>query len=297
MNRLTKSKAIIQINYLRTLIGKVRNVVVPLAPKMYWFNSLFHNYSASIAPALVSGSVSSVASSSRFSLPSLTTQKARNSKHQLPSLPYAASALHPFLDARTLQLHHDIHHAEYVNGLNSTLAALPDFQDKTPEWLLLHLDDVPIRSRSEVRDNAGGHLNHSMMWRSMTPNPKSTQRENAPSGKLANAIDLSFGNFENFKLRFEEMGVKLLGSGWVWLVLNKNGSLKLMTTSGHVNPISQDIDPLFVVDVWEHAYYLKYLNRRDKYLRAWWSVANWIEVETRYDQIRRDRLELPAIAN
>lgn len=243
-----------------------------------------------VSEAVSSGSLG------RFTLPSIK-QKPGKHTHQLPPLPYDTSALDPFIDARTLQIHHDVHHASYVNGLNLALESAPDLQDKTPEWLLKNLDEVPIRVRSQVRDNAGGHLNHSLMWRSMTPVTKGTTRENSPSGPLAEAIDLSFGSFEKFKFKFEEMGVKLLGSGWVWLLFNSNNALKLMTTSGHLNPIASEGEPLLVVDVWEHAYYLKYLNRRDKYLRAWWSVTNWIEVETRYDRIRRAKGLLPTLSN
>lgn len=288
-----KRKANNEISYLSLLPGLIRDAAAYVSPKVYWFNSLFFaNSSAEKAsPSMASGMIGDTVSSrprGKLALPTFT-RKPEKHKHQLPALPYATSALFPFLDARTLNIHHDIHHAAYINRLNLALESAPHLQEKTPEWLLLNLDEVPIRVRSQVRDNAGGHLNHSIMWRSMTPNPQSVKRDNSPTGPLALAIDKSFGSFENFKLKFEEMGVKLLGSGWVWLIFDSNNALKLMTTSGHINPITSGCEPLLVVDVWEHAYYLKYLNRRDKYLHAWWSVTNWIEVETRYDQLQRAR--------
>ena len=211
-------------------------------------------------------------------------------KHQLPPLDYDVSALEPFIDARSLHLHHDIHHAAYVNALNRALEAAPYIQDRSAEWLLLNLDEVPIRARSKVRDNAGAHLNHSMFWNSMCPPLADASLENAPAGPVVEAIGRSFGSFANFKFKFEDAGARLLGSGWVWLVHDSsgNGSLQLLTTAGYDNPIKQGYEPLLVIDVWEHAYYLKYQNARDKYLQAWWSVVNWIGVEEKYEKLQRD---------
>lgn len=208
-------------------------------------------------------------------------------KHKLPPLPYSFSALDPFIDAQTLQLHHDIHHAVYVNGLNAALEKAPHLQDKTLEWLLLHLQQVPIRVRAQVRDNAGEHLNHSIMWHSMSPHAKTSTAKNTPSGKLALAIENSFGSFEEFQIKFEHAGNSLNGSGWVWLLYDANdaGSLQLLASSSNEeSPVSQGYVPLLTIDIWEHAYSLKYVNRRDKYLRAWWKVANWSEVEAKYQR-------------
>jgi len=290
-----KNTATFKFNNLRNFRSCVpaltREFIVYLATKMYWFNSLFYlnrfieKPSVFIAPTNAS-IVASSRSTGRHSLLPLPRKKIKYS-HRLPKLPYATSALRPFLDTRTVQKHHDIYHAANVDNLNLALKSAPHLQDKTPEWLLLHLDDVPIRIRSKVRDNAGGHLNHSMMWQSMSPDLKNTKRENCPSGPLATALDMSFGSFDNFKTKFEAIGLTLLGSGWVWLLLNSDDTLKLMTTPGHINPISLGCEPLLVVDVWEHAYYLKYLNRRDKYLNAWWSVTNWEAIEARFNQIKK----------
>jgi Fe-Mn family superoxide dismutase len=206
-------------------------------------------------------------------------------KHLLPALPYAVSALEPHVDIRTMMLHHDKHHASYVEALNHALESAPELlhvtlQAKTAEWLMLNPDKVPEEIRTAVCYNAGGHVNHSLLWQMMSPTGGG-----APSGLLAEAIDHTFGDFEKFKKIFEEAGSKVAGSGWVWLVKAPapNAVLEVLTTSGHENPLSHGYLPLLVNDVWEHAYYLKHENRRPEYLEKWWSVTNWKEVEKRFE--------------
>ncbi len=200
-------------------------------------------------------------------------------KHLLPPLPYAVSALEPHIDARTMVLHHDMHHASYIKKLNLALASAPELlQGKTADWLLRNLSDVPEKMRTAIRNNAGGHVNHSLLWESMCAGGGG-----APSGSLAKGINADFGGFEEFKVQFEAAGSQLFGSGWVWLVRAQRGDgrLQILTTSGHDNPVTQGYDPLLVNDVWEHAYYLKHENRRPEYLHGWWSVVNWRAVEQR----------------
>jgi Fe-Mn family superoxide dismutase len=200
-------------------------------------------------------------------------------KHLLPPLPYALSALEPHIQAHSLAVHHGKHHAGYVEELNQALELAPDLLRGRPaHWLLLNLDQVPESIRATVRHNAGGHLNHSTFWNSMSPGAGAKV-----NSELGNAIDHSFGSMAKFKEKFEEAGRKLFGSGWVWLAKSPNGddSLRILTTSGNDNPITQGFYPLLVNDVWEHAYYLQHENRRDEYLQAWWSVANWREAGRR----------------
>lgn len=204
-------------------------------------------------------------------------------KHILPALPYDVAALEPIIDARTMHLHHDMHHATYVKALNKALEEAPDLQSKTAEWLLMNLNIVPEGIRTAVRNNAGGHVNHSLFWRCMD-----SGGGGYPSGPLSEAIDRDFSGYENFKKQFEEAGAKLFGSGWVWLVVDKRGNdkLQLLTTNGHDNPLSSGYFPLLLNDVWEHAYYLKHENRRPEYLKAWWDIVNWPEAEQRYLQFQ-----------
>ena len=200
-------------------------------------------------------------------------------KHALPPLPYDYAALEPHVDARTMVLHHGLHHASYVANLNSTLEKFPELHERTAFWLLLNLSQVPEQARTAVRHNAGGHVNHSMFWRAMSP-----AASGAPSGLLADAIKRDFGSFDQFKIRFAEAGAKVFGSGWVWLARaqQNGGGLQVYTTSGHDNPLMQGHFPILVNDVWEHAYYLKHENRRPEYLDAWWAVANWEEAARRF---------------
>ncbi|MEX2122651.1 MAG: superoxide dismutase [Woeseia sp.] len=200
-------------------------------------------------------------------------------KHLLPPLPYDYAALEPHIDARTMELHHDKHHASYVASLNAALEKLPDLQERSATWLLLNLNKVPEAVRTTVRNNAGGHVNHSLFWRAMTPAGAA-----APEGSLADAIKRDFGSLEKFKARFAEAGTKLFGSGWVWLARaqQEGGKLVVLATPGHENPLVQGHFPILVNDIWEHAYYLKHQNRRPEYLDRWWSIANWQEAARRF---------------
>jgi Fe-Mn family superoxide dismutase len=200
-------------------------------------------------------------------------------KHKLPSLPYDNAALGPHIDAQTMVLHHAKHHASYVTNLNAPLEQYPELHERTALWLLLNLREVPEKIRAAVRNNAGGHVNHSLFWRAM-----SQEASGAPAGPLAAAIDRDFGSLEQFKTQFAEAGGKLFGSGWVWLVRGRQdgGRLQVYTTAGHDNPLTRGYFPILVNDVWEHAYYLKYENRRSDYLDAWWTLANWKEAARRF---------------
>jgi len=202
-------------------------------------------------------------------------------KHLLPPLPYDYAALEPHIDARTMRLHHDKHHAGYVANLNAALENFPALRERTAIWLLLNLSQVPEAARTAVHHNAGGHVNHSLLWRAMSPTGGG-----APAGLLADAINRNFGSLERFKARFVEAGSNLFGSGWAWLARAEQGGgkLEVFSTAGHDNPLMQGHFPLLVNDVWEHAYYLKYENRRADYLNAWWSVVNWEEVARRFER-------------
>jgi Fe-Mn family superoxide dismutase len=201
-------------------------------------------------------------------------------KHSLPNLPYAHAALEPHVDARTMMLHHDKHHASYVNNLNAALEKVPELHSRSALWLLLNLTEVPESIRTTVRNNAGGHVNHSLFWRVMAP-----AQGGSPSGALADAIKATFGSLEKFQAAFAAAGAKVFGSGWVWLTRPQSGGdgLQIITTAGHDNPLMAGQYPLLVNDVWEHAYYLKYENRRPDYLDGWWKVVNWKEVERRFE--------------
>jgi Fe-Mn family superoxide dismutase len=179
-----------------------------------------------------------------------------------------------------MMLHHDKHHAAYVAALNTALEEFPELQERTAVWLLLNLGKVPEKIRAAVHHNAGGHVNHSLFWRAMSP-----KGDRTPTGALADAIKRDFGGFAQFKARFDDAGAKLFASGWVWLARAQKdgGKLEVTTTSGHDNPLMQGRFPLLVNDVWEHAYYRKHENRRAEYLNGWWSVANWKEAAVRFE--------------
>lgn len=200
--------------------------------------------------------------------------------HTLPPLPYDHTSLEPHIDARTMTLHHDKHHASYVANLNAALQKAPELQERSALWLLLNLSKVPQDIRDTVRNNAGGHVNHSLYWLAMSP-----AASGAPEGLLGEAIDRNFGGFEPFKSQFADAGSKCFGSGWVWLARTHEdgGKLHICTTSGHDNPLMQGHYPILLNDVWEHAYYLKYENRRDNYLNGWWSVVDWQEAGRRFE--------------
>jgi superoxide dismutase, Fe-Mn family len=203
-------------------------------------------------------------------------------KHVLPPLPYTYSALEACIDAHTMALHHDKHHAGYVDKLNALLQPHPELHERSARWLLLNAEAVPQEIRADVLHNAGGHFNHSLLWRAMSPNG------GTPGGALAAAIEHTFGDLDGFKTRFNEAGAKLFGSGWVWLVVGNDkktstSTLQIVTTTGHDNPIQKGQYPLLVNDVWEHAYYLRYENRRPDYLAKWWSIVNWKDAARRYE--------------
>jgi Fe-Mn family superoxide dismutase len=200
-------------------------------------------------------------------------------EHLLPALPYDTAALEPHIDAQTMELHHGQHHASYVAKLNAALESLPGLRGRSAIWLLCNLEKVPEAVRASVRNNAGGHVNHSMYWRAM-----SAAGGGAPAGPLADALRRDFGTLQNFKAEFDAAGAKLFGSGWVWLARSRGdgGKLVVLTSAGHDNPQMQDLFPILVNDLWEHAYYLKHQNRRPAFLEGWWQVTNWREAERRF---------------
>ncbi len=196
--------------------------------------------------------------------------------HTLPTLPYAFDALEPHIDARTMEIHYTKHHQAYVNNLNAALEKHPKFAERTVEELVADLDVVPEDIRTAVRNHGGGHLNHSMFWEMMAP-----AAGGKPSGELLSAIEKAFGSFTAFQETFEKAAASRFGSGWVWLVMD-GGKLTVTSTANQDNPISDGLIPILGVDVWEHAYYLKYQNKRPDYLKAFWNIVNWREVERRF---------------
>ncbi|MCL4394361.1 MAG: superoxide dismutase [Chloroflexi bacterium] len=200
---------------------------------------------------------------------------------ELPPLPYAYNALEPYIDERTMHLHHDKHHAAYVNNLNTALEKHPDLQKWSLEDLMTKINQVPEDIRTTVRNNGGGGINHAMFWQIMAPNAGGE-----PSGPLAQAIQQTFGNFAAFKDQLTKAGMGRFGSGWAWLVLD-NGKLAITSTANQDSPLMEGKQPVMGVDVWEHAYYLKYENRRNEYLAAWWNVVNWPEIQKRYERMRK----------
>lgn len=202
--------------------------------------------------------------------------------YELPALPYAKNALEPHIDAQTMEIHHGKHHAAYVANVNKALAGKPDLEAKSPEALIQNLDAVPAEIRGVVRNNGGGHVNHALFWQILAPNAGG-----APTGTLADAINAAFGSLDAFKEKFEAAGISRFGSGWAWLVVNQ-GKLEIVSTANQDNPLmgktisGAEGTPILGCDVWEHAYYLKYQNRRADYLKAFWNVVNWPEVAKRY---------------
>jgi Fe-Mn family superoxide dismutase len=199
----------------------------------------------------------------------------------VPPLPYAFDALEPFIDAKTMEIHHDKHHAAYVTNLNKALEGHADLQNKTVEQLLTGLNSVPEAIRTAVRNNAGGHLNHSLFWKIMK---KGGGGE--PSGDLATAINGAFGSFADFKAKLIDAGTKRFGSGWAWLLF-RDGKLVIESTANQDNPIIDGGKAFFGIDVWEHAYYLKYQNRRPEYLEAWWNTINWAQVAENFADAKK----------
>ncbi len=195
--------------------------------------------------------------------------------HELPALPYDYSALEPHIDARTMEIHHTKHHNTYVTKLNGALASHPDLAGKPVDELIADLSALPEAIRTAVRNNGGGHSNHTMFWQVMGPNGGG-----APTGDVANAIDAAFGSFDTFKEQFGAAGAGRFGSGWVWLI-NNGGSLGIESTPNQDTPIMEGKSAILGLDVWEHAYYLKYQNRRPDYINAWFGTINWDEVNRR----------------
>jgi superoxide dismutase, Fe-Mn family len=199
---------------------------------------------------------------------------------KLPPLGYDYNALEPHIDAATMKFHHDKHHAGYIKKLNDSLTKYPELQAKTIEELVANRRKLPKNIQTSIRNNGGGHLNHSMYWKIMSP-----QGGGEPNGEIAAAINKRFGSFDKFKTEFNEAGAKVFGSGWAWLVLDKD-RLEIMTTRNQDNPISLGLYPILGNDVWEHAYYLNYQNRRADYLNAWFNVINWTEVNQRFTKAK-----------
>jgi superoxide dismutase, Fe-Mn family len=203
----------------------------------------------------------------------------------LPPLPYAFDALEPYIDAQTMQIHHDKHHGTYVTNLNAAIEKAPELASKSLDELIIGINKVPEAVRTAVRNNGGGHWNHSMFWLWLDPSKKGGE----PSGPLADAIKASFGDFATFKTQFTAAATGRFGSGWAWLV-NKDGKLAIANTPNQDNPImdgARPADVLLGLDVWEHAYYLKYQNRRPEYIAAFWNVVNWPKVAERFAAVAK----------
>lgn len=201
---------------------------------------------------------------------------------ELPPLPYSNDALEPYIDAQTMQIHHDNHHGTYVSKLNAALENHSDLQNKSVDELIRDLNTLPNAVKSAVRNNGGGYFNHTIFWTLMAPNAGGE-----PNGAIAQAINETFGDFENFKQRFNDAGAGQFGSGFVWLVRTADGKLDVVSTPNQDNPLTEGHFPIMGNDVWEHAYYLKYQNRRAEYLKQWWNVVNWNEVNNRFAQASR----------
>lgn len=200
--------------------------------------------------------------------------------YELPQLPYAYDALEPHIDKETMNIHHTKHHNTYVTNLNNALAGHDDLLSKSVEELIANLDAVPESARTAVRNNGGGHANHSLFWELLSPNGGGN-----PSGALAEAIDAKFGGFDAFKEEFAKAATTRFGSGWAWLSV-KNGELELTSSPNQDSPIMEGSTPILGLDVWEHAYYLNYQNRRPDYIGAFWNVVNWDEVSKRYESAK-----------
>jgi Fe-Mn family superoxide dismutase len=196
--------------------------------------------------------------------------------HSVPPLPYDYNALEPHIDEQTMRIHHDKHHGAYVNNLNTALEKHPELQNKSVEDLIRGINTVPEDIRTAVRNNGGGHVNHTMFWEIMGPG-----KGGAPSGAIADAIKSSFGSFDTFKTQFETAAKSRFGSGWAWLSVKKDGALTVTSTPNQDSPLSEGLTPILGLDVWEHAYYLKYQNKRPDYVAAFWNVVNWDEVANR----------------
>jgi Fe-Mn family superoxide dismutase len=202
---------------------------------------------------------------------------------KLPELGYAYNALEPYLDARTMEIHYTKHHAGYVSKLNAALKDHPEFHKYSLETILRNLDSLPEEIRTAVRNNGGGHLNHSLFWQVIKPGGKKE-----PHGEILNAIKDTFGSVEAFKQKFTQSAASLFGSGWTWLAMDPFSKLHVFSTSGHDSPVMDGLSPLLVLDVWEHAYYLKFQNRRADFIEAFWNVVNWDVVNQNYEKAKAE---------
>jgi superoxide dismutase, Fe-Mn family len=226
--------------------------------------------------------VASAALADKLMVSDVEAQQAAAGPITVPKLPYAYDALEPYIDAQTMQIHHDKHHQAYVDNLNKALASHPRLQQIRPVQLLQQADQLPDDVRQTIINNAGGHVNHSLFWQMMAPNAGGK-----PTGEIAKAIDGTFGDFDKFKAALSEAATKRFGSGWAWLVVNKDGKLEIISTANQDSPVMTGLKPLLGLDVWEHAYYLKYQNKRPDYITAWWNVVNWDFVNQLYEQAKQ----------
>lgn len=201
-----------------------------------------------------------------------------DSQFELRALPYAYDALEPYIDKETMMLHHDKHEKAYLDNLNKAIAKYPELYKKGLEGILKDLNSIPEDVRETVKNNAGGVYNHEFFWSIMSP-----EKDQTPKGELLKAINKEFGSLDNFKTKFKDAALGRFGSGWAWLVLNKDGKLSIISTPNQDSPISQGLTPILGIDVWEHAYYLKYQNKRGDYIDNWWHVVNWKQVEDNYN--------------
>ena len=200
---------------------------------------------------------------------------------KLPELNYDYDALEPFIDEQTMIIHHTKHHQTYVDNLNKALEGHEKYQNMGIEELMVFLNELPDSIKTAVRNNAGGHINHTMFWNLMSPNGNS-----APVGEIAKKIDEDLGGFDKFKDEFKKAALGRFGSGWAWLVLDKGGKLMIVSTPNQDNPLTDGLKPLLDIDVWEHAYYLKYQNKRADYIDSWWNVVDWNKVEEEYHKVK-----------
>jgi superoxide dismutase, Fe-Mn family len=202
-------------------------------------------------------------------------------KHELPKLNYEFNALEPYIDEMTMNIHYSKHHAAYINNLNAALEKYPELLEKDIEDLLISLQSLPEAIRNVVRNNGGGHFNHSLFWSIMSP-----KGGGEPSAQFLGKIKESFGSLEEFKEQFAKAAISRFGSGWAWLIISKTGALEIVSSPNQDSPIFEGVKPILGLDVWEHAYYLKYQNKRPDYIKEWWNVVDWKEVEKRYEELK-----------
>jgi Fe-Mn family superoxide dismutase len=233
-------------------------------------------FTHSAATLAVTGAAASLLNTGRAAAQPAASAAAAKGPFTVPKLPYAYDALEPHIDARTMEIHHDKHHQAYVDKLNDAIAKHPELGKKSAEDLIRNLSSIPEDIRTAVQNQGGGHANHSFFWKIMGP-----KRGGQPKGVLAQAIDKQFGSFDKFQTQFADAAVKRFGSGWAWLVKGKSG-LEIVSTANQDSPLSMGAQPIIGLDVWEHAYYLKYQNKRPDYIAAWWNVVNWDQAAENY---------------